>query len=99
MKRLELLPTEDNITKCFLDDSINRNKDILSFVTMLSNIEGSYSIAIDNAWGSGKTFFVKQTKLVLDSINPHSNKFEYGALLEPVASVRIEPPKSVRQSH
>ena len=24
---------------------------------------------------------------------------EYGALLEPVASVRIEPPKSVRQSH
>lgn len=30
----------------------------------------SSSIAINGAWGSGKTFFVKQCKMVIDACNP-----------------------------
>ena len=39
---------------------------------MLSTLEGPYSVAIDSEWGSGKTFFVKQVKMLLDSLNPQS---------------------------
>ena len=73
MKRLDLLPTETNVIKTFLEDGIKRNPYVLSFVTLINSIEGGYSIAVDGAWGSGKTFFIKQTKLVLDAINPSSN--------------------------
>ena len=73
MKRLDLLPTETNVINTFLEDEIERNSYVLSFVNMINSIEGGYSIAVDGAWGSGKTFFIKQTKLVLDAINPSSN--------------------------
>ena len=38
----------------------------------MSTLEGPYSVAIDSEWGSGKTFFVKQVKMLLDSLNPQS---------------------------
>lgn len=40
---------------------------------LLANMEDDcYSIALNGAWGSGKTFFIKQIKLLLDAQNPRS---------------------------
>ncbi len=69
MKTLALNPTDENILSTYLSDSLGRNKDIFYFVNILNSLEGSYSISLDGKWGSGKTFFVKQTKMVLEANN------------------------------
>ena len=52
-----------------MQDSIGRNKFLYKFISILEKIDGSCSIAVDADWGAGKTFFVKQVKLILDSYN------------------------------
>lgn len=69
MKTDDLQPTSENIKETFLKNVIDRNSDVVRFCTMLDSIEGCYSIALDGKWGSGKTFFVKQAKMVLDAFN------------------------------
>lgn len=69
MKTLALNPTDENVLSTYLSDSIGRNKDIFYFVNILNSLEGSYSISLDGKWGSGKTFFVKQVKMVLEANN------------------------------
>lgn len=69
MKSLELKPTEENLLNMFLQNSIGRNEELYYFVDLLNSIEDNVSIVIDAQWGSGKTFFVKQTKLILDAYN------------------------------
>ena len=76
MKSLELKPTYENLLKTFLDDTIDRNIDIHYFIDILDSIEDSCSIGLDGAWGSGKTFFVKQVKMVVDALNPYTNTKE-----------------------
>ena len=63
MNKYELLPTEDNLIKTLQEDLLNRNKDVAGFYDLLSNDSWGNSVAIDSRWGSGKTFFVKQTML------------------------------------
>lgn len=72
MKKTELLPTNENLITSLRQDSIKRNDDLLYFVSLLDNITGPYSIALDGRWGSGKTFFVKQTQMVLNVHNEYS---------------------------
>ena len=69
MKAYDLKPTHENLMKTFTEDTVGRNIDVLRFVTILNAIEGSCAIALDGNWGSGKTFFVKHTKMVLDTYN------------------------------
>ena len=69
MKRIELQPTKENILSTFLSDSIGRNKDVCYFISLLETLDESTSIAINNNWGSGKTFFVKQIEMVLGVYN------------------------------
>ena len=76
MKNYELLPTEENLIKCLYDDTINRNKDIVYFYSILQAQEGASTIAIDGRWGSGKTFFVRQTQMVINALNPSSDMDE-----------------------
>lgn len=64
-----LQPTQENILKTFLNDTISRNKDIFYFINILNTIDDSFSIFLDGTWGSGKTFFVKQVKMVMDACN------------------------------
>ena len=71
MKAYDLQPTFENLYDTLLNDAIGRNTDILCFTEILNNITGSYSIALDGRWGSGKTFFVKQAKLLIDANNNH----------------------------
>lgn len=69
MKSLELLPTEENLMLAYEDDYIGRNTDIHYFFEILNSIDDCCIIALDGKWGSGKTFFVKQTKMLLDAFN------------------------------
>lgn len=69
MKSYELKPTYENLLSTYLEDTIGRNADIFRFTSILNSISDSYSIALDGNWGSGKTFFVKQVKMVLDAHN------------------------------
>ena len=69
MNSLQLLPTEENLIKTYRDNAIERNNDVNSFVNILYDVDGQMSICVDGQWGSGKTFFVKQAKLVLDAMN------------------------------
>lgn len=71
MKNFELQPTYKNILDSFENDILGRNIDVLRFAELLNSLEASFSIALDARWGAGKTFFVKQVKLVLDAFNPH----------------------------
>jgi len=69
MKSYELEPTHENLMQSFLADILGRNKDIFAFADILNSLEDSCSIAIDGSWGSGKTFFVNQVKMLLDANN------------------------------
>lgn len=70
MNKYELLPTEENLIETLYKDIINRNKDIVYFYSILQAQETASTIAIDGRWGSGKTFFVRQTKMVINALNP-----------------------------
>ncbi len=76
MKKRDLEPTEKNIIDSFVRNSVGRNDSLLKFIEMLNYQDDLYSIALDGRWGSGKTFFVKQCKLVLDCIN-EENQYSY----------------------
>lgn len=69
MKAYDLKPTYENIFETYKANSIGRNIDIFRFVSILNSVEDACSIAIDGNWGSGKTFFVKQVKMVMDAHN------------------------------
>ena len=67
MRINELRPTEENIRNTYLNDTIGRNSDVNAFIDILNTLENSCAIALDGVWGSGKTFFVQQVKMVLDA--------------------------------
>ena len=73
MKSNELTPSTVNLVESFTNDTIGRSADVWAFCEMLNNIDGSCCISIDGAWGSGKTFFVKQINMVLDALNININ--------------------------
>ena len=77
MKALDLLATEENIYTTLIDDAIGRNADVFSFVSLLNSLDSGNVIALNARWGEGKTFFVKQTKLVLETFNPHYENIEH----------------------
>lgn len=74
MHSLVIEPTFENILNTFEQDALGRNKDLVCFVEMLNSIDGSCSISLDAPWGAGKTFFVKQVKMILDAFNENINK-------------------------
>ena len=77
MKNYSLAPTDENAYEMLRTNPIGRFDDVFRFVELLSHMEDScYSFALNGEWGSGKTFFVKQVKLILDAENPQSNLSE-----------------------
>lgn len=76
MNSFELLPTEDNLIQALRKDLLKRNKDLVRFYDLILAQEGACSIAIDGRWGSGKTFFVKQSMLLINAKNPMSDMDE-----------------------
>lgn len=68
----ELQPTTNNLIQTLERDSIGRTRSAIRLCQFLCGIKSGFSIALDNPWGGGKTFFVKQIKLILDAYNPFS---------------------------
>lgn len=69
MKFYDLKPTHENLLKTYKENTIGRNKDALAFAEILNVMDNSCSISLEGNWGSGKTFFVKQVKMILDAYN------------------------------
>lgn len=76
MKAYDLKPTDENLLNTLKNDTIERNASIFNFIRILDSLEDSCSIALEGNWGSGKTFFVKQTKMILDAFNQSSTKMD-----------------------
>ena len=70
MTNYSLKPTDENALGLLKTDPIGRNKYIRRFIQMLTRMEDDcYTVALNGDWGSGKTFFVKQIKMILDAYN------------------------------
>lgn len=69
MKSFDLKPTKKILIEMLEKNSLGRNKTIYRFIRLLLSIEDATTISLDGDWGSGKTFFVKQVKLVLEAYN------------------------------
>lgn len=52
--------TLEAIKKTLSEDIIGRNNKLGLFVSMLNSLEAPSIVSLDGAWGSGKTYFVKQ---------------------------------------
>ncbi len=76
MKSFELQPTIENLVDTYQKDCIRRNRMLHRFVNLINSIDGNCVIAVDNQWGGGKTFFVKQTKLLIDSFNEYNKDID-----------------------
>lgn len=50
--------------------------DVYRFTLLLDGINDACSIALDGKWGSGKSFFVMQSKMVIEALNPSFINFE-----------------------
>lgn len=82
MNRLDLKPTHDNIKSTFFSNALSRNEDVIRMASIVQRIGGEASIALDAKWGAGKTFFVKQLKMVLDAYNDFTNVYPEKERLE-----------------
>ena len=73
MNNLLLESNKKNLYETLLNDTIDRNDELFYFVKLINEIEGGNVIAINGAWGSGKTFFIKHAKMILDSYNDNND--------------------------
>lgn len=76
MRSLELQPTTEQIMRTYCQNTIGRNHDLHKFVEILNALDDGCVIALDGNWGCGKTFFVKQAKMILDAYNPFITLYE-----------------------
>ena len=73
----ELDVNEENIKKTIASDVLGRNVSIYNFLKLIYSINTKSTICIDGDWGTGKTFFVKQTELIMNILNyPKGNELE-----------------------
>ena len=77
MEFYDLTPTNENVYQTFIDDKIGRNPKVFKFISLINRIDSSCSISLDGSWGSGKTIFVKQVKMVLDALNQYKTKSDF----------------------
>ena len=66
--------SQEAIINSFINDSIGRRKQVFNLVKLITNTTGNQVIAINGAWGSGKTFFVKQFELLVNILNNYDEK-------------------------
>lgn len=97
MQRTDIEATDPELKELLKEDSIRRNTDLAEMVRMLWDTKGPYTLFLDGDWGSGKTIFVKQLRLILEVLNAqigsHSLSLEelkqiddFGSLVEAAQS-------------
>lgn len=73
MNKFDLDPTKSNLIRSIDDNITGRNSSIYNFLRLLNSQDDPLSIAVTASWGNGKTFFVKQCQLLLDSVHLSNN--------------------------
>lgn len=68
MNKFDLEPTKSNLIQSIDDNITGRNSSIYNFLRLLNSQDDPLSIAVTASWGNGKTFFIKQCQLLLDSV-------------------------------
>lgn len=58
--------TNEEILEHLKKNTIFRNKQLSTLVKLLNSFKDSKTLALDGAWGSGKTVFVKQLQMLAD---------------------------------
>lgn len=87
MKNYSISPTDENAATLLQENPIGRNNYIKRFLQLLDAIEENCSIALNGEWGSGKSIFVRQVKLLLDYQNPqYEQPNELKEMIRPVAT-------------
>lgn len=71
MKKVELEATNENLIKMLEKDVIKRNQYIRKILEMLDNVDDNFTIFINGDWGTGKTFLIKQTYILLTYFNEY----------------------------
>ncbi len=66
--------TEENIRNTYESDLLSRKDSVIQFAEFLKSPYCPTSIAVNGEWGSGKTFFVKQTAYHLSTLEDASDK-------------------------
>ena len=69
IRRTDIDLDDDQLEQLLHGGNLGRNADIVDLISVIDEIEGSFSIFLDGKWGSGKTYFVKQAKIVLRALN------------------------------
>lgn len=69
LKRTNHNPDDCELLELMSRDSLKRNQDITDMLHLLMSIDKGLSIFLDGDWGSGKTYFVRSLKMVIDSLN------------------------------
>lgn len=73
---LELKANDDNIKSTFLSNELGRNQDVFDLLELLCNVDNNINtIALNGAWGSGKTFLIKQTINILKEVHTDKDIF------------------------
>ena len=69
---------DDEIVNTLITDTIGRRKKVINFIKLISLMQNNEIIALNGAWGSGKTIFVKQFELLINFINNYNENGEIG---------------------
>ena len=72
--KYELEPNDENLKMTIESDFLKRNSKLMTFAKILSSVSDNLTISIDGRWGSGKTFFVKQFKYLVEHIDDYGDE-------------------------
>lgn len=61
--------SNEHLKQLYKEDSLGKNYELDKFVSLLNAVPEHFVIGLDGRWGSGKTIFVKQAKLIIDALS------------------------------
>ena len=69
MLNKELNLNDDRLKQTIESNILKRNSKLIMLAKLLSNINMNTTISVDGRWGTGKTYFVKQFKYIVENID------------------------------
>lgn len=73
MNRNDKLINDEILSESIQSDVLKRNNKLIVLSKLLSNLKNNTIISVDGRWGTGKTYFVKQFKYLVDNIKNYKD--------------------------
>ncbi len=73
MLKTELELNEENLKKTIEENILKRNSQLIMLAKLLATVKENLTISIDGKWGSGKSFFIKQFKYLVENIDDYTD--------------------------